>query len=77
LTADFLTLPLRRALGAAGHRTWGWGQGVNTGASRRKFDRLLDRIDRIAWATDQKIVLTAGALVVSMRVRRQSAAQTR
>jgi hypothetical protein len=32
------------------------------GARRSKFDRLLERIDRIAWATDQKIVLIGGSL---------------
>ena len=62
LAPDFVTLPLRRALGAAGHRTWGWGQGINTGARRRKFERLLERIDRIAWATDQRIVLIGWSL---------------
>jgi dienelactone hydrolase len=40
----------------------GLGPGVNPGPSRRKFDRLLDRIDRIAWATDQKIVLIGWSL---------------
>jgi len=62
LAADFVTLPLRRALRAAGHRTWGWGQGVNIGARRAKFAGLLERIDRLADATGEKLVLVGWSL---------------
>lgn len=62
LAADFVTLPLRRALRAAGHRTWGWGQGFNMGARRAKLDRLLARIDRLAEATGERLVLIGWSL---------------
>jgi len=62
LTPDILTRPIRLALGAGGHRTWGWGQGFNTGAKRRKFAGLLDRLDRVAWATGERVALVGWSL---------------
>ena len=62
LTSDVLTRPLRKALGASGHRTWGWGQGFNMGASPRKLEGLLQRIDRIFWATEEKVALVGWSL---------------
>jgi alpha/beta hydrolase fold len=62
LAPDFLTLPLRRALQASGHRTWGWGQGFNMGARRQKFAALLRRIDHLADATGEKLVLVGWSL---------------
>ncbi|MCH8617454.1 alpha/beta hydrolase [Sphingomonas sp. SM33] len=62
LTPDAATLPLRRALRAAGHRTWGWGQGFNVGARRRKFEGLINRIDHLAEATGERLVLIGWSL---------------
>ena len=62
LASDFVTGPLRRSLRARGHRTWGWAQGVNIGARRRKFAGLLQSIDRLAAATDEKLVLIGWSL---------------
>jgi pimeloyl-ACP methyl ester carboxylesterase len=62
LAPDFATLPLRRALRGAGHRTWGWGQGINVGARWRKLAGLLDRIDRLAAGTGEKLVLIGWSL---------------
>jgi pimeloyl-ACP methyl ester carboxylesterase len=62
LAPDFVTLPLRRALRAAGHRAWGWGQGFNMGAQRSKLEGLLAQIDRISWATGEKVALVGWSL---------------
>ena len=62
LTPDLATQPLRRALRADGHRTWGWGQGFNMGARRHKLEGLVDRIDRLADATGGKLVLIGWSL---------------
>lgn len=62
LAHDFVTRPLRRALGARGHRVWGWGQGFNMGARRGKFAALLKRIDRLSDATGEKLVLIGWSL---------------
>ncbi len=62
LAADFVTLPLRRALRAAGHRSWGWGQGINVGARRAKLAGLIGRIDHLADATGGKLVLIGWSL---------------
>lgn len=62
LAPDFATLPLRRALRAAGYRTWGWGQGFNMGARRQKLSALLDRIERVAWASGEKVNLVGWSL---------------
>ena len=50
LANDLPTAQLRRTLRACGFRAFGWGQGVNVGARRGKFARLLERIDGIAAA---------------------------
>jgi dienelactone hydrolase len=62
LAHDFVTRPLRRALRAGGHRAWGWGQGFNMGARRRKFAALLKRIDKLSDATGDRLVLIGWSL---------------
>jgi pimeloyl-ACP methyl ester carboxylesterase len=56
------TLPLRRALRAAGHRTWGWGQGFNMGVRKNKFEGFINRVDHLANATGEKLVLIGWSL---------------
>jgi hypothetical protein len=62
LAPDFATRPFRRALAASGHRTWGWGQGINIGAKPAKLAGLLERIDRVASETGEKPVLIGWSL---------------
>jgi pimeloyl-ACP methyl ester carboxylesterase len=62
LAPDFLTRPLRNALAAAGHRPFGWGQGINSGARGRKLAGLLERIDRIFADEGEKLALVGWSL---------------
>lgn len=55
LANDLPTLPLRQTLSARGFRPYAWGQGFNLGAGRRKFERLLRRIDIIVAETQREV----------------------
>ncbi len=46
-TGDRSTRPLRRLLGDLGHRTYGWGLGVNVGPTPRILEGLVRRLDRV------------------------------
>lgn len=60
LAGDLFTLRLRRTLALAGYRAEGWGGGSNWGVRADLFDRLLERIDRLA--ADRPLVLIGWSL---------------
>ena len=62
LANDLATHQLRRTLGACGFEPYGWAQGLNLGARRGKFDRLLRRIDIIAAETRGPVALVGWSL---------------
>jgi pimeloyl-ACP methyl ester carboxylesterase len=63
LANDLPTTHLRRTLKACGFRASGWSEGLNLGARRGKFERLLGRIDEIAAAApDGKVALVGWSL---------------
>lgn len=62
LANDLTTIQLRRTLRACGFRAYGWRQGVNAGARRGKFERLLRRIDVIAAETRGPVALVGWSL---------------
>ncbi|HEY7809278.1 MAG TPA: alpha/beta fold hydrolase [Allosphingosinicella sp.] len=62
LANDLPTAQLRRTLRACGFRAYGWNQGLNLGARRGKFERLLRRIDIIAAENDGKVALVGWSL---------------
>jgi len=62
LTGDISTVFLRRSLAAAGFRPFGWGLGVNRGASRTKLEALEDRLVTLHHQHGQKAVLIGWSL---------------
>ncbi len=62
LANDVPTLQLRRTLRACGFEAYGWKQGLNLGARRDKFERLLRRIDIIAAETRGPVALVGWSL---------------
>ncbi|HEU0134712.1 MAG TPA: alpha/beta hydrolase [Allosphingosinicella sp.] len=62
LANDIPTAQLRRTLNACGFQAYGWRQGVNLGARRDKFERLLRRIDIIAAETRGRVALVGWSL---------------
>lgn len=62
LAHDLTTLQLRRTLHACGFRPYGWKQGLNLGARRSKFERLLRRIDIIAAENRAQVALVGWSL---------------
>jgi hypothetical protein len=62
LANDLPTLQLRRTLRACGFHAYGWNQGINLGARRGKFERLLRRIDIIAAETRGPVALVGWSL---------------
>jgi len=63
LANDLPTAHLRRTLNACGFSAFGWSEGLNMGARRGKFERLLSRIDSIAAeAPDGKVALVGWSL---------------
>lgn len=57
---DRTTAALRRALGEAGWRVYGWDSGVNWGARADTLERLKSRLDRIA--PEGKVLLVGWSL---------------
>lgn len=57
MSSDFTTGVLRRTLRFSGVRVAGWGEGVNSGLTAAKLDRVARRIDRLARASGEKVVL--------------------
>lgn len=62
LANDIPTAQLRRTLSACGFTAYGWAQGLNLGARRSKFERLLRRIDIIAAETGGPVALVGWSL---------------
>ncbi|HYG48589.1 MAG TPA: alpha/beta hydrolase [Allosphingosinicella sp.] len=62
LANDVPTIQLRRTLRACGFEAYGWRQGLNLGARRSKFERLLRRIDIIAAETRGPVALVGWSL---------------
>jgi hypothetical protein len=62
LANDVPTAQLRRTLRACGFAAYGWSQGLNLGARRGKFERLLRRIDIIAAETRGPVALVGWSL---------------
>ncbi|HEX8193140.1 MAG TPA: alpha/beta fold hydrolase [Allosphingosinicella sp.] len=62
LANDLPTAQLRRTLRACGFIAYGWAQGLNLGARRSKFERLLRRIDIIAAETRGPVALVGWSL---------------
>ena len=62
LANDMTTVQLRRTLRACGFQAYGWRQGLNLGARRGKFERLLRRIDIIAAETREPVALVGWSL---------------
>lgn len=62
LTGDFHTGVLRRAIVACGGQAFGWGQGLNTGATCDKFARLLARVERLSREAGEPLVLVGWSL---------------
>ncbi|HEX8262882.1 MAG TPA: alpha/beta fold hydrolase [Allosphingosinicella sp.] len=62
LANDLPTIQLRRTLRACGFRSYGWRQGLNVGARRGKFERLLRRIDMIAAENRSPVALVGWSL---------------
>jgi hypothetical protein len=62
LANDVPTAQLRRTLRACGFAAYGWNQGLNLGARRRKFERLLRRIDIISAETRGRVALIGWSL---------------
>jgi pimeloyl-ACP methyl ester carboxylesterase len=62
LANDVPTTQLRRTLRACGFQPYGWSQGLNLGARRDKFERLLRRIDIIAAETRGPVALVGWSL---------------
>ncbi|HEX8482900.1 MAG TPA: alpha/beta hydrolase [Allosphingosinicella sp.] len=62
LANDVPTTQLRRTLRACGFQPYGWRQGLNLGARRDKFERLLRRIDIIAAETRGPVALVGWSL---------------
>jgi pimeloyl-ACP methyl ester carboxylesterase len=62
LANDLPTSLLRRTLAARGFRVYAWKQGLNVGARRGKFERLLRRIDMIAAENRGKVALVGWSL---------------
>lgn len=62
LANDLPTIQLRRTLRACGFQAYGWRQGLNVGARRGKFERLLRRIDIIAAETRGPVALVGWSL---------------
>lgn len=62
LANDLPTGLLRRTLEASGFRAYAWRQGINAGARRGKFERLLRRIDIIHAETGRRLVLIGWSL---------------
>jgi hypothetical protein len=62
LANDLTTLQLRRTLVACGFDAHGWRQGLNLGARRDKFERLLRRIDIIAAQAGGRVALVGWSL---------------
>jgi hypothetical protein len=77
LANDLATLQLRRTLGACGFESYGWAQGLNLGARRSKFERLLRRIDMVAAETRGQVALVGwslGGLYARELAKRRAAA---
>jgi pimeloyl-ACP methyl ester carboxylesterase len=62
MTSDLHTGLLRRTIGSIGGRAYGWGEGINRGADTKKFAKLLQRLDRLAGETGNKLVLLGWSL---------------
>ncbi|HEX9946364.1 MAG TPA: alpha/beta hydrolase [Allosphingosinicella sp.] len=62
LANDVATVQLRRTLRACGFQAYGWRQGLNAGARRGKFERLLRRIDIIVAETGGPVALVGWSL---------------
>jgi hypothetical protein len=62
LANDVPTSQLRRTLGACGFQPYGWRQGLNLGARREKFERLLRRIDIIVAENGGPVALVGWSL---------------
>ena len=62
LANDLATVQLRRTLHACGFAAYGWAQGLNLGARRSKFERLLRRIDILAAETRGPVALVGWSL---------------
>lgn len=62
LANDATTIHLRRTLRACGFEPYGWKQGINAGARRGKFERLLRRIDIIAAENRGPVALVGWSL---------------
>jgi hypothetical protein len=62
LANDLPTAQLRRTLRACGFTVYGWAQGLNVGARRGKFERLLRRIDIIAAENGGRVALVGWSL---------------
>jgi hypothetical protein len=62
LANDLTTIQLRRTLRACGFQAYGWRQGLNVGARRGKFERLLRRIDIVAAETRGPVALVGWSL---------------
>jgi pimeloyl-ACP methyl ester carboxylesterase len=62
LANDVPTSQLRRTLRACGFHPYGWRQGLNLGARREKFERLLRRIDIIVAENGGPVALVGWSL---------------
>jgi len=62
LSTDGSTMRLRRALGAAGYRAYGWQQGRNLGATPARLDRLTARIVELARRHGAPVALVGWSL---------------
>jgi hypothetical protein len=62
LANDVPTSQLRRTLRARGFQPYGWRQGLNLGARREKFERLLRRIDIIVAENGGPVALVGWSL---------------
>ena len=62
LTGDISTVFLRRSLTAAGFRAFGWGLGLNRGASRSRLQALEARVAALHREHGQKVVLIGWSL---------------
>ncbi len=60
VASDRTTLPLQRALAAAGYRVIGWGLGLNNGVRGDTLDRLLDRLE--SFGRGRPVVLVGWSL---------------
>jgi len=62
LASDRATARLRRALGRAGYRAFGWGQGLNLGATAARLDQLTAHVEAIARRAARPVALVGWSL---------------